>query len=118
MHQVSVVARSKRATPPEMTHYERLNTMPAPVLGDDTTPDDAFALLRAIEERFGWAIGVVTRVDADRILDHVLTDRQWEQLHGSPLWRKVLPETMFAAASETVAELASRVVGDLESEEN
>jgi hypothetical protein len=74
--------------------------------------DDAFTLLRQIENQFGWSVTVVTRADAEAILDRDLTDDQWNTLRFSPVWGKVLPETMFAAANDVLNDLIDRVLPD------
>jgi hypothetical protein len=75
-----------------------------------TTPTEAFAKLRELEAEFGWAISVVTRTDVNVTLDTVLTDDQWDNLTDTKLWRKVLPEAMFAEGVELIAEFHDEIV--------
>lgn len=76
----------------------------------DLTEDDAFTLLRQLETMFGWAASVVTRSDVDSIVGADLTDEQWSDLRNTSLWRKVLPEIMWDAASEAVSYVSDEIV--------
>jgi hypothetical protein len=77
---------------------------------DDLTDDEAIALLRSIEDRLGWAIGVFTRKDAETMAGRPFTDDEWAEIiaHGS--WSKHLSTAMWAEAEYQAAYPINRVV--------
>jgi hypothetical protein len=77
---------------------------------DDLTDDEAIALLRRIEDRLGWAIGVFTRKDAEAMVGRPFTNDEWTQVTAHGSWSKQLSTVMWAEAECHAAYPINRVV--------
>lgn len=63
---------------------------------DTLSEGDALDILSAFQARFGWAVQVFTRNDADDTLsifrDETLTDDEWAEVRSTDEWTKSLSQ--------------------------
>jgi hypothetical protein len=75
------------------------------IIPSDLDERAAFAIVRTLEKRFGWAVALLTREDADACFPTgAITDDQWNRLHTHGLWQEVLPACMTDRGWEIVAD--------------
>jgi hypothetical protein len=77
---------------------------------NDLTQSEGFAILRQLEATLGWTGTVATRGDAESVMGREFTDDEWNTLRETKAWRTYIPDAMWDAASEMIADVTHRVL--------